>query len=76
MSRIEVFNYIEHLESLQDDLLVEFSETKFTEYFLLKYQKTIRSNFKTGKKFEFEFLNKKSVEFRIYKINEEKRQVF
>jgi hypothetical protein len=75
-SRIEVFNYIEHLESLHDDLLVEFSETKFTEYFLLKYQKTIRSNFKTGKKFELEFFNDKSVEFRIYKINEEKRQVF
>lgn len=76
-SKIEVVTYIEYLESQRGgDVLLEFSETDFSEYFLIKYHKTTRSDFKTNKRFGFEFFSNKSTEIRIYKVNEDKRHLF
>jgi hypothetical protein len=73
--KIKVFDYIEYLEQ-NEDVNVEFFETEFDEYFLLKYHTTNFLDFKTNKKFGFSEFNSDSFEICIHKIAEEKKNIF
>jgi hypothetical protein len=75
MSIYKVFEYIEHLESLDAKVSIDFLETSSKELFVLKYFVNERPDFKTNKRFESIKLTSFS-QVRIHKIDECKRHIF
>jgi hypothetical protein len=75
ISIYKVFEYIEHLESLDTRVTIDFLETSSKELFILKYYVNERPDFKTNKRFKFVKLDG-FLQVRIHKIDECKRHIF